>query len=172
MRFCLIFVFIYLLIAAGCSNTPKDAVAQYKDKSLSRTGLLSLMPQDYSPSDSADIAQQIIQHWIEKEWWKDQTSNAELTSENEFQIEEYTQTLLFQNWKNQFIAEKLDTLISSEQIQQWRTETGDSLNKFSSSQIKEVILQSRKNNIINDYMLLSLQEAEKSGWIKREGVTK
>ncbi len=156
----------------GCSNAQKDVVVQYKDKYLSRAGLLSLMPQDYSPSDSADIAQQIIQHWIEMEWRKDQSAHVELSVENEIQLEDYEQALKFQNWKNQFLSEKLDTLITNDQIQEWRMLSGDSLNKFSSSQIKEVILQSRKNNIISDFMSQSLQQAEKDGSIKRAGETK
>ena len=161
MRFSLLFLMYLLSFLWGCSNAQKDVVVQYKDKYLSRAGLLSLMPQDYSPSDSADIAQQIIQHWIEMEWRKDQSAHVELSVENEIQLEDYEQALKFQNWKNQFLSEKLDTLITNDQIQDWRMLSGDSLNKFSSSQIKEVILQSRKNNIISDFMSQSLQQAEK-----------
>jgi hypothetical protein len=172
MRFSLLFLMYLSSFLWGCSNAQKDVVVQYKDKYLSRAGLLSLMPQDYSPSDSADIAQQIIQHWIEMEWRKDQSAHVELSVENEIQLEDYEQALKFQNWKNQLLSEKLDTLITNDQIQEWRMLSGDSLNKFSSSQIKEVILQSRKNNIISDFMSQSLQQAEKDGSIKRAGETK
>jgi hypothetical protein len=162
--------FLSLLLCSffwGCSDVPVDTIAQYKDRFLTRNGLLAMMPQDYSPADSADIAQQMVQNWIETEWWKDQTSEMDLTEENEKQLEEYKQTLLFQNWKNQFIAEKLDTVISPEQIIEWRTQLGDSLNKYTNQQIVEVILQSRKNKIISDYKKQSITEAEKSGTIKK-----
>jgi hypothetical protein len=163
-----IFILLAILIMTlSCSQQPNEVVAQFKDKTLGRSSLLSLMPQDYSPSDSADIANQIIQHWIEAEWWKDLTKESEWTDENELQLEQYRQILLMQNWKNQYLSENLDSIVTSDQIQGWRAETGDSLNKFSATQVKEVILQNRRNNIITTFMTQSLIEAEKSGIIKR-----
>jgi hypothetical protein len=162
-------IILYFLLSAffiSCSNEPQGRiVARYKDNSLSQSALLSMMPKDYALADSADIANSIITQWIEAEWMKEISKDASWTPENELQIEQYKLALQFQNWKDQWITEKLDTSVKSEEILLLRNQIGDTLNSITSGELKDMILQARKNQLLSDYQQQSIEDGKKAGLI-------
>jgi len=160
-------IILYFLLSAfiiSCSNEPQGRiVGRYKDISLSQSALLSMMPKDYALADSADIANSIITQWIEAEWMKEISKDASWTPENELQIEQYKLALQFQNWKDQWVTEKLDTSVKSEEILLLRNQIGDTLNSITSSELKDMILQARRNSCFPIIKHRSLKEGKRRG---------
>ena len=170
MKFTLL-LFTLVLFSFGCGSKTSsgEAVVSYKDAQLSKEDLSAMMPEQYSASDSADIAAKIIQLWIERECWKEQAQNTIWTPENEQQLNEYKESLMIQSYQSQLIQEKLDTNIQSEEINNWMKQFSDTTQKYTPKQVKEFILMGRKNKLISDIQQTLLQEAEQSGQIQFGG---
>lgn len=124
--------------SVACRTTEADValpeysspiVAQVEDKKLYAEQLYKkgILSQDMSAADSTQAVQSYLQQWI-----RDQLmlSQAERVVSDNLDINElvadYRQSLILLNYEQQLIAQRLDTVITSEQIQSYYDKHSDS----------------------------------------------
>ena len=117
-------LFLLVLIVAGCqeqNDKDKKPIARIHDKYLYLSELKSVIPENKSEEDSALIAKNYIDKWIKKQLL---LKNAERNLPKEQkditkQIEEYRASLLIYRYQQELIDQKLDTVISNEEIKNY-----------------------------------------------------
>lgn len=125
MRLIGLSIFILLL---GC--TPKESrndqeisnvAAQAFDKVLTWDEIEEIIPNQTSAEDSARIAEGYINDWL-KEQVILQTARNQLPEESqqfEQELENYRKTLLTYAYENSFVQQRLDTVITNEEIESY-----------------------------------------------------
>lgn len=117
-------LFLLVLIVAGCqeqNDKDKKPIARIHDKYLYLSELKNVIPENKSEEDSALIAKNYIDKWIKKQLL---LKNAERNLPKEQkditkQIEEYRASLLIYRYQQELIDQKLDTVISNEEIKNY-----------------------------------------------------
>lgn len=95
-----------------------EVVARAGDHKLHRSQLENYIPQGVSAQDSAQLARQYIEAWAKDLLMLDM-ANKQLSEEEKDvsqELEEYRRTLLKYRYEQLYIAQRLDTLVTSEQI--------------------------------------------------------
>jgi hypothetical protein len=114
-----------LCIMAGCGFFKKEEVrkviAKAKSHELYLDELVSALPTDISPEDSASFANSFIRTWATQMLLLDK---AELNlSENakdvEDQLEQYRTSLIIYQYEKQLVGQRLDTTVSQKQIEEY-----------------------------------------------------
>ena len=106
-----------------------EVVARVGEHRLHRSALENYIPNGVSAEDSAGLAQQYINTWAEELLFLDM-AEAQLSREEKDvsrELEDYRRSLLRYRYEQSFINERLDTLISEEEI---RTYYADHADKF------------------------------------------
>jgi len=117
-------LFVYLaLLAISCTkpgNLPDDPpVAKTYDNYLYSSQLKNIVPYGLSPEDSLVVIKDHIDKWIRKQLLLYQAEQ-NLSEENknvEQQIEDYRTSLLIYKYEENYINQKIDTVISDEEIE-------------------------------------------------------
>ena len=102
-------------------------VARVGEHRLTRSELAEYIPAGVSSEDSLGLAQQYIKAWAEELLFMDMAesrlSKEELDVSKE--LEEYRRTLLKYRYEERYINERLDTLISDEEVRNYYQEHTD-----------------------------------------------
>lgn len=120
---------LLLLVTASCQLVHRvsdsaaelfgdEVVARVGDHRLLRSALASYIPAGVSAEDSIGLSQQYIQAWAEELLFLDM-ADAQLSKEEKdvsLELEEYRRTLLKYRYEERYINERLDTLISDEEV--------------------------------------------------------
>lgn len=105
----------------GCGNggeDEQDIVARVFDERLMRNDLIAKFPQDYSPEDSARLAEGIVGSWIaEKALLRTAEENlSDQQKDVQKQLTEYRNNLIIYNYERAFIRQKMDTIITDSEL--------------------------------------------------------
>lgn len=122
MKYFLFILTILLLIS--CSNSDKQSnkpVARVMEKYLYLSDIKEIVSDDVSPADSAVVVGNYIDHWIKKQLIL-KKAELNLTDEQknvDEQIEDYRSSLIIYKYKQKFIEQKLDTVITDKIIEEY-----------------------------------------------------
>ena len=127
-----LYILTLALLAVSCKLTRQfsdaatelfrgEVVAKVGNHKLYRNQLLSYIPAGVSPEDSAGLATRYINAWAEDllllDMAEEQLSDADKDVSKE--LEEYRRTLLKYRYEQLYINQRLDTLITDDEIQQY-----------------------------------------------------
>jgi hypothetical protein len=96
-------------------------IARVYDNYLYRDDIQSMIPEGTSETDSLQLVQNYIQAWIKKQLLI-RKADLNLTSEQkdvEKQLENYRVSLIIFEYEKEYIRQYLDTVVSSEEIEQY-----------------------------------------------------
>ena len=96
-------------------------VARVGEHRLMRSELADYIPAGVSPEDSVGLAQQYIKAWAEELLFRLSKEEQDVSKE----LEEYRRTLLKYRYEERYINERLDTLISDEEVRNYYQEHTD-----------------------------------------------
>ena len=120
-----IFVLILLISCNKTSNENNEiTLAKVHDKYLYESDIKSLFANNVSKDDSVTIARNYINDWIKKQLML-QKAEINLTEESkdiEKQIEDYRSSLLIFKYKQELIKQKMDTIVTDEEIENYYNE--------------------------------------------------
>ena len=135
MRKC---VLLIALLAVSCQMVHRvtdtaaelfgDAVvARVGEHRLMRSELANYIPAGVSSEDSLGLAQQYIKAWAEELLFLDMAESRLSKEEQDVskELEEYRRTLLKYRYEERYINERLDTLISDEEVRNYYREHMD-----------------------------------------------
>jgi len=114
-------IILFIIILTGCSYDEEQgqrAVARVYDKSLYLDELSGIIPENSSRADSAAIADGYVKEWVKKQLLL-KKAELNLTKEEkdvDNQLDEYRALLLIYKYENEYIKQKLDTLITEQQM--------------------------------------------------------
>ena len=102
-------------------------VARVGEHRLMRSELADYIPAGVSPEDSVGLAQQYIKAWAEELLFLDMAESRLSKEEQDVskELEEYRRTLLKYRYEERYINERLDTLISDEEVRNYYQEHTD-----------------------------------------------
>ena len=119
-------VFLFLVIAtamASCryfgKNKQEDAIARAFDKYLYRTDIQGVVPDGTAANDSVEIVRRYIDNWIRRQIILNQAEynlNEEQKDFND-RLEAYRNSLIVYEYESELIRQKLDTLVSQQEIE-------------------------------------------------------
>lgn len=120
------YILIPLLLAAtlpGCSDSPQadPIVAQVGDATLTRTNLLSSMPESLTGADSAVFVDQAIRHWVYRQVLLQKASQylSQQTDDIDAAVEEYRSSLIIETYQNKLVEQKFRPQITNDDIQDY-----------------------------------------------------
>lgn len=170
-----------VLWAAGCNSVDDRTdrpIARAYDQVLHWSDLRQMVPLDLSAKDSAAMAQQVIDAWLRQQVvLRIAESNlSEQGLDFEDQLQEYRRSLVIFSYEQALVEQKLDTLVSDDQIASYYQE-----NKVN-FELKDTMLQARwfKVNEPDKRVLRKMEERFLDGgseqmhelelWLARSGV--
>jgi hypothetical protein len=109
------------LSACIFKRTDENAVVKVGDQVLTWNTLMDVIPDNSSPEDSVELAQRFIQDWV-KEQLVLRKAEVELAEEKrEFQelIENYRKSLLTYTFEQEWVKQKLDTIVTEQEIEDY-----------------------------------------------------
>ena len=115
---------IIVLFIVSCSNPDKQnnkPVARVLEKYLYLSDIKKIVSDQVTPADSAVIVGNYIDHWLKKQLIL-QKAELNLTDEQknvDKQIEDYRSSLIIYKYKQKFIEQKLDTVITDKIIEEY-----------------------------------------------------
>jgi hypothetical protein len=126
MRFRILF--LALVVIVGCKNSNEEIeripLAKVHDKFLYDTDIQDLFTTNSSKEDSTTIAKNFIDEWVKKQLLLDK-AELNLTEENidiKKQVEDYRSSLLIFKYKQGLINQKLDTVVTDQEIETYYNE--------------------------------------------------
>jgi hypothetical protein len=113
---------VLLMVVTGCSGpeVPADpVVAVAFDQPLHRAELRQVIPIGTSAADSVAMAQAFIRNWLEKQVVlnKAEANLAEADRDFEAKLLDYRNSLLLFAYEQELVRQKLDTVISTEEME-------------------------------------------------------
>ncbi|MDX8340386.1 hypothetical protein SLH46_14385 [Draconibacterium sp. IB214405] len=113
-------IIVLAVVIAGCSSESNDEpVASVGEKVLYQSKVQEILPKGISTEDSISMSNDYIDKWIKQELLiqkADENLSAQqkdLTAE----LEEYRNSLIIYKYKNELIKQRMDTLVTEEQIE-------------------------------------------------------
>lgn len=96
-------------------------VARVFDKYLFRSDVAHAIPEGSSHEDSAVIARRYVETWVRNELMLNMAEDALSDEQKDFdkKIEEYRSSLLIYSYRQKLLQQKMDTLITEEEIQEY-----------------------------------------------------
>lgn len=111
-----------LIFISACSETVQDEpVAQVGNHYLYASDIANMLPDNASKQDSILLADDYINKWI-KQQLIIQKANENLTDKQKDvskQLEEYRNSLIIYRYKNELLKQRMDTLVSAAQIEEY-----------------------------------------------------
>lgn len=113
----------FLLAACTLFSKDKrgDALAMAYDKYLYRSELAGVVPEGTPANDSIEITRQFIDNWIRRQVILHQAENNLVPEKTDFskELEIYRNSLVVYEYESELIRQKLDTVISEQEIEQF-----------------------------------------------------
>ena len=148
-----VFTGLVFLLATGCDRiqnirkeTPEEAVARVHDKFLYKSDLSQIILPGTSSEDSAIVVNSYIQNWIKKQLVL-YRAEANLDNEKknvEQKLIEYRNSLITYIYESELIRQKLDTVVSEEEIQKYYQENNRNF-ELKDNIIKVIYLRVKKD---------------------------
>mgnify|MGYP006978491977 FL=1 len=123
-----------------------EVVAKFGDHKLYRSELEEVIPNGTSPEDSVNLANAYINSWAKDKAFVD-IAQQQLTKEEKDvskELEAYRQSLLRYRYEQRYINERLDTTVSSKQIEDYYGSHSESF------KLERPIMKARFLNISKD----------------------
>lgn len=127
-------MFILLIsLLYGCQenkNTDKKPIAKIHDKYLYLSDIRNVIPENKTGEDSILFAKNYIKNWIQKQLLlsKAEQNLPKERMDIQKQIEEYRASLLIYKYQQQWIDQKLDTIVQHEDIEQYYNQNKKNFN--------------------------------------------
>jgi hypothetical protein len=156
MRFIGVFVCFFLLnsceylVVQEKKETVSQIVAIVNTDKLFREDLKDVLPRNISKEDSLILVKSFIQDWaVEKLLLKGAANNSTLASFENINklVQDYKESLLINNYKEELIKQQLDTVISEAEVEQYYLVNNENF------KLNEVLVKSKYlyfNRSIND----------------------
>ncbi|KJF43283.1 hypothetical protein [Draconibacterium sediminis] len=110
------------LALAGCSSDLSDEpVASVGEKVLYRSKVEEILPKGISKEDSISMSDNYIDKWIKQELLI-QKADENLSDEQKDlrnELEEYRNSLIIYKYKNELIRQRMDTVVTNQQIEKF-----------------------------------------------------
>lgn len=119
------FLIIIVIFAAACNknnnNSDKTPIATAFDKKLYIEDIMFAIPDDISPEDSVMIVKDKIELWIKKQVMLNiaEINLSQKQKNVENIVQDYKASLLIDRYKQEFLKQKLDTIVSPNEIQDY-----------------------------------------------------
>ncbi len=118
------FLLIALLVQCTLGPGAKDlVVAEVGIKKLHLSEVSAVIPSEVSKEDSTALADDYIRKWVRQELLlrkAEENLSAELKNV-EKELAEYRNSLIIFKYKNELMAQRMDTMITENQIREWYT---------------------------------------------------
>lgn len=117
--------FLLLVLLCGCTGFLKRKtdrqVARVHDEYLYESELKGVIPQGTSPTDSIILIKNYIDSWIHLHLIIHQAEKNLTEEQMDFsqQMEDYRNSLIIYAYENELVRQKLDTLVSNEEIEDY-----------------------------------------------------
>jgi len=128
------FIIILLTVLVACTtldnrNREKPLARAY-EKNLYLSDIQDIFPENISLSDSVIILQNFVDKWVKKQLilQKAELNLTENQKDVTQQIDEYRSSLLIYKYEQNLIAQKLDTVISQEEVHTYFDENPSNFN--------------------------------------------
>lgn len=148
MRVYFLFAIACVSILSSCdwADNRAELIAEIGDKTLTRKEVSDVVPDNSSPDDSASLADHYIHDWITKQLIiaKAESNLPEELKSFEEMIENYRSSLLIYAFEQEWVRQKLDTVVSDQEIEQYYN---DNEKNF---QLKDYILKVKFTAIAAD----------------------
>ncbi|WP_321996376.1 hypothetical protein [Draconibacterium orientale] len=116
------FIVALAIALASCSSESNDEpLASVGEKVLYRSVVNEILPKGVSKEDSISMSQNYIDKWIKQELLI-QKADENLSEEQKDlrnEIEEYRNSLIIYKYKNELIKQRMDTLVTDQQIEEY-----------------------------------------------------
>ncbi|WP_319480092.1 hypothetical protein [uncultured Draconibacterium sp.] len=116
------FIVALAVAFAGCSSDMSDEpVASVGEKVLYRSKVEEILPKGISKEDSTAMSDNYIDKWIKQELLI-QKADENLSDEQKDlrnEMEEYRNSLIIYKYKNELIRQRMDTVVTSQQIEEF-----------------------------------------------------
>ena len=119
------YMFAMLIAASSCSwlqdRKNDDILAVAYDKYLYRSELQGLTPVEMSVNDSLEITKQYIDNWVRQQALLHHAETNLEANQKDFnqQLEAYRNSLIVYAYESELIRQKLDTVVSDAEIQEF-----------------------------------------------------
>ena len=131
---------------ASCQeeNETETIVARVGDQTLTYTELKDMIPNDLTAEDSTELADNIIQNWMNEELMFLKAKFNLVTEQTgiEEQVEKYRKELFIFEYEKELINQKLDTSITEDEIVKFYNDNQDIF------QLKDYILKVRYTKLL------------------------
>ena len=110
------------ILLKACTQAPKEEpVAQVGDRFLYKSDLLKIFPGNATKEDSLIIATDYINKWVKQELMIQKANENLSQSQKDVsrELEEYRNSLIIFRYKNELMQQRMDTVVSEDQIQQY-----------------------------------------------------
>lgn len=99
-------------------------VARVGNKYLNKAELVNIIPKGASPKDSLDIINRYISTWVKKQLLLNHVQSTKGIDQKaiEEKVDEYRQTLIAYELQKHYVQDKLDTLVTEEEIKKYYQE--------------------------------------------------
>ena len=142
-------------------NNASEIVAIVNTEKLFRKDLEGVLPKNINKGDSLVLVNSYIQNWAIKRLFLEKAkNNSSLETVNQIDdlVQDYKESLLINNFKEQLIKQKLDTIVSEEELEEYYL-----LNK-ENFKLNEELVKIRylhiDNNMIDEEEILSLFKSD------------
>jgi hypothetical protein len=160
------FLFIFsIVVFTSCDlfkiqekeKNTSEVLAIVNTEKLFRIDVTSVLPKNINRADSLVLANSYIQNWaIKRLLLAKAPNNSSLETVNQIEglVQDYKESLLINNYKDQLVKQKLDTVVSDQEIEEYYL-----LNK-ENFKLNEELVKIRylhiDNNLIDEGEILSL----------------
>lgn len=131
MSYLLLLLGAAILLTPGChligSGNEEEPMARVFDTFLYPSDLADAIPNGSGPADSAVIARSYIDTWVRNQLMLHRAEEALSDDQKNVQkkIEEYRSSLLIYTYRQKLLQQKMDTLITDEEIREYYEENTD-----------------------------------------------
>ena len=125
MKRIILYLILFSLFSIACEEDTKDEsktpLARVLDKYLYKEDIENIVPEGLSPVDSTNRIRNYIDMWVKKQALM-KTAELNLIEEQKDvskELEDYRMTLLISRYKQLFLEQNLDTIITKRQIEDY-----------------------------------------------------
>ena len=128
MKHTLVYIFLIFSVVNGCSlltrSDQEEPLARVFDLYLYPSELDSAIPEGTSGEDSVVLAKRYIDTWVRDQLILSRAEQALTEEQKDFesQIAEYRRSLLIYSYRQKLLQQKLDTVLSQKEIQEYYDE--------------------------------------------------
>lgn len=118
------FVYIIALLFLACTSkhdSEGDVLARVDDKYLYASDVQGALPSNVSEKDSIEMLNEFVDNWVRQQLVIAQAEKNLSKEEKNFskQLEDYKNSLIIFQYESKLIRQKLDTIVSDEEIVQY-----------------------------------------------------